>query len=697
MSIKKDILWRIYAAFFAFSIVGVAVIGKALKIQTVEGEHWRALADSTYTAYMPIDAERGNIISEDGRLLATSLPFFEVRFDVNADALTDKIFNQHIDELAGEMSAFFGDKSKASYKQYLIKARNSRQRYLLIRKNVTYPELQEIKTWPLFNLGRYKGGLIAIQHNKRVMPFKMLAHRTIGYVRADIQPVGLEGQFDEPLAGVRGKRLMQKISGGTWIPVNDEDEIRSENGNDIVTTIDVNLQDVVESSLLKAIQRHNADHGTCIVMEVETGKIKAIANIGKTNNDEYWEDYNYAVGEATEPGSTFKLASLLALLEDGYINVNDSIDIELGKHEFYDRVMKDSEKHDLRNVTIKHAFEVSSNVAFAKLIDQHYQHQPDKFTDHLKDFNLYEKTGVEIKGEASPYIKTSDDKHWSGVTLPWMAVGYELTLTPLQTLALYNTIANDGYPVKPYLVSEIQKNGKTVKKFKPEVSNDRICSGSTLSDALALLKGVAENGTASHMYTKNYEIAGKTGTAQIARNNRYGKEYQASFAGFFPADDPKYSCIVVINSPKNGVYYGGWVAGPVFREVADKIYARSLDMHQPENEYKTFVAERIPYLKVGNKNDAKTIYDDLGVNCDGNTDGQWVTYERQGNKMKMLEKKQVDNLVPNVKGMGLRDAVYLLENAGLRVSVKGVGRVRQQSISPGSRVNKGSKIELQLS
>lgn len=697
MSIKKDILWRIYLAFFVFGAVGVAVIGKALKIQTVEGAHWRALADSTYTAYMPIDAERGNIISEDGRLLATSLPFFEVRFDVNADALTDKIFNQHIDELAGEMSAFFGDKSKAEYKKYLIKARNSRQRYLLIRKNVTYPELQEIKSWPLFNLGRYKGGLIAIQHNKRVMPFKMLAHRTIGYVRSDIQPVGLEGQFDEPLAGVRGKRLMQKIAGGTWIPVNDEDEIRSENGRDVVTTIDVNLQDVVESSLLKAIKRHNADHGTCIVMEVETGKIKAIANIGRTGEDEYWEDYNYAVGEATEPGSTFKLASLLALLEDGYINVNDSIDLELGKHEFYDRVMKDSEKHDLRNVTIKHAFEVSSNVAFAKLIDKNYQHQPDKFTDHLRDFGLYEKTGIGIKGEASPFIKTSDDKHWSGVTLPWMAVGYELTLTPLQTLALYNTIANDGYPVKPYLVSEIQKNGKTIQRFKPEVSGDRICSGSTLADALALLKGVAESGTASHLYTKNYEIAGKTGTAQIARNNRYRKEYQASFAGFFPADDPKYSCIVVINSPKNGVYYGGWVAGPVFREVADKIYARSLEMHKPENEYKTFVAEKIPYLKVGNKNDAKLIYDDLGVKCDGNTDGLWVTYEREGNKMKILEKKQIENLVPNVKGMGLRDAIYLLENAGLRVSVKGVGRVRQQSVSPGSRVSKGTKIELQLS
>lgn len=697
MSIKKVILWRIYLAFFVFCVVGVAVVGKAFKIQTVEGEHWRSLADSTFTAYVPIDAERGNIFSEDGRLLATSLPYFEVRFDVNADALTDEKFYEEVGDLAQAMANYFGDKSAAQYKQYLIKARKAGQRYLLIRKNVTYPELQAIKEFPIFNRGRYKGGIIAIQHNKRVMPFKMLAHRTIGYVRDEVQPVGLEGMFDEELAGVRGKRLMQKIAGGTWIPVNDEDEIRSENGNDIVTTIDINLQDVVESALLKAIKQHNADHGTCIVMEVATGKIKAIANIGQTKEDTYWEDYNYAIGEGTEPGSTFKLASLLALLEDGYISTGDSIDLELGRREFYDRVMKDSEKHDLRNVSIKHAFEVSSNVAFAKLIDQYYQHQPEKFTEHLEKFGLYEKTGVEIKGEAAPYIKKAGDAHWSGVTLPWMAVGYELTLTPLQTLMLYNTVANGGYPVKPYLVSEIQKNGKTVEKFHPERSNKRICSEATLNDAMELLKGVVENGTASHLYSGNYLIAGKTGTAQIARNNRYGKEYQASFAGFFPADNPKYSCIVVINSPKNGVYYGGWVAGPVFREVADKIYAHSLDMHQDNNKYETFIAERIPYLKIGYKNDATAIYKELGVNCDGNTDGTWVTYQREGNTMKLLEKKHVDNLVPNVRGMGLKDAIYLLENAGLKVSISGKGRVREQSLSPGSKAIKGKKIEIVLS
>jgi len=498
----------------------LAVIVQAGRIQTVEGEYWRNLADSTTLSYVPIDAERGNILSSDGRLLATSLPFFEVRFDVNTEALTDDIFNANRKELAQKMSSYFGDKSAKEYENFLIKARKSGQRYVLIRKNITYPELQTMKTWPIFELGRYKGGFIAIQHNKRVMPFRMLAHRTIGYTRDDIKPVGLEGYFDNELAGVRGKRLMQKIAGGAWIPVNDENEISSENGKDVLTTLDVNLQDVVETSLLEAVTKHNATYGTAILMEVETGKIKAIANVGKTK-DSYWENFNYAVGEATEPGSTMKLAAALALLEDGHISLNDSIDLEMGSRLFYDKTMRDSEKHNFRNVTIKHAFEVSSNVAFAKLIDKYYNHQPEKYIAHLKRFGLDEMTGIEIKGEAAPYIKDPSSNHWSGISLPWMAVGYEWRLTPLQILTFYNAIANDGYVVKPYLVDQIQKNGKTITKFKPEISKRQICSDKSLKQVRQMLEGVIENGTGDHLYSKNYKFAGKTGTAQIVKSGRY--------------------------------------------------------------------------------------------------------------------------------------------------------------------------------
>lgn len=696
MSIKRDILWRIYLAFFIVGVAGIAVIVQAGRIQTVEGDYWRNLADSTTLSYVPIDAERGNILSSDGRLLATSLPFFEVRFDINTDALTDEIFNANRKELAKKMSGYFGDKSATEYENFLIKARKSKQRYVLIRKEVTYPQLQVMKTWPIFNLGRYKGGFITIQHNKRVMPFRMLAHRTIGYTRDDIKPVGLEGTFDTELAGVRGKRLMQKIAGGAWIPVNDENEISSENGKDVLTTLDVNLQDVVESALLDAVTKHNAAYGTAILMEVSTGKIKAIANVGKTK-DSYWENFNYAVGEATEPGSTMKLASALALLEDGYVSLNDSVDLELGSRQFHDKTMRDSEKHNLRNVTVKHAFEVSSNVAFSKLIDKHYSHQPEKYIEHLKKFGLHEVTGVEIKGEAVPYIKDPSSNHWSGITLPWMAVGYEWRLTPLQILTFYNAIANDGHVVKPYLVDAILKNGKTVQKFKPEVSKRQICSDKSLKQVRQMLEGVVLNGTGDHLVSKNYAFAGKTGTAQIVKSGRYEKVYQASFAGYFPAENPKYSCIVVINSPSNGIFYGGWVAGPVFREIADKVYAMSFDMHKSSNKYHDYLAEKIPFLKPGYKPDALEVYKALDVKCKTETDALWVSYQRRANDIELTEKPMNDKQVPNVQGMGLKDALYLLENYGLNVQVKGKGRVRQQSLTPGSIATKGQTILIELS
>jgi cell division protein FtsI (penicillin-binding protein 3) len=392
-----------------------------------------------------------------------------------------------------------------------------------------------------------------------------------------------------------------------------------------------------------------------------------------------------------------KLAAALSLLEDGYISLDDSIDLELGHKDFYDKTMKDSEKHNLRNVTIKHAFEVSSNVAFAKLIDKYYSHQPEKYIEHLKKFGLDELTGVEISGEASPYIKDPSSNHWSGISLPWMAVGYEWRLTALQILTFYNAIANDGHVVKPYLVDAIQKNGKTIKKFKPEISSRQICSDKSLKQVRAMLEGVILNGTGDHLYSKNYKFAGKTGTSQIVKSGRYEKVYQASFAGFFPAEKPKYSCIVVINSPSNGVFYGGWVAGPVFREIADQVYALDMEMHPSMNEYQQFLADKIPFLKTGYKPDALAVYKSLGVKCETETDGLWVGSKRSANNIELTEKTINDNLVPNVQGMGLKDAVYLLENYGLHVQVKGKGRVRQQSINPGTNGAKGQTILIELS
>ena len=696
-SIKRDIIWRIYLAFFFVCLAGIAIVAQTINIQVAQGEHWRSLADSLTTGYRSIEAERGNVFSEDGSLLATSLPFFEVRVDLNSEAMKDELFKENIDSLSIAMARFFKDKTAAQYKRQLIQARRNGARYHLITRKVTYPDLQQIKSWPLFREGRYKGGLITIQHNKRVNPFRMLAHRTIGYVRDDVQPVGLEGQFDDYLSGVKGKRLMQKISGGYWVPINDDNEISPQNGNDIVTTLDVNLQDVAEHALLEAVRKHHADHGSVIVMEVKTGKIKAIANIGRMNDEMYWEKYNYAIGEGTEPGSTFKLAAMIALLEDGFVDLNDSVDLENGAKRYYDRIMRDSEEHDYGNVTVQQAFEISSNVGISKLVNRYYTHKPEAFVRHLENIGLKQPTGIEIKGESQPYIKSPDMKEWSGITLPWMAVGYEVQLAPIQILQLYNAVANDGRMMKPYLVNEIQEYGQTVKKFKPTVVKEKICSDATLQNVQLMLEGVVENGTARNLRTSNYSIAGKTGTSQIAdKKHGYRKVYQSSFAGYFPADDPLYSCIVVINAPRSGVYYGSYVAGPVFREIADKVYSSNVDIHLALNRDETFYGNEVPRAKTGYAADVKTLYDALGISYSMPDETEWVYADVEDHSIALKERKIINGLVPNVVGMGLKDAVYLLENSGLEVRAVGKGKVRKQSLRIGSRVSRGEEIIIEL-
>lgn len=698
MSVKRAILFRIYLAFIAVCLLGAAILAQAFRVQQIEGAHLITLADSLTTDYIPIDAERGNILAEDGRVLASSLPYYEVRADLNAEALTKKIFNQHVDSLAWCLSRFKGDRSKEYYEQMLRNARSSGSRYFLIAKNVTYPEMQQMRKWPLFRLGRYKGGMIAVQTNKRSMPYKVLAYRTIGSVRAGIQPVGLEGRFDEQLAGMRGKRLMQRIAGGTWIPVNDDNEIMPVHGKDVITTIDINLQDVAENALLKALQKHNADHGCVVVMEVKTGKIRAIANLGLTNEGEYWEKLNYAVGEASEPGSTMKLATFIALLEDGYVDINDSIDLEKGVTQFFNSKMYDSEKHELRNVTVQHAFEISSNVATSKLANKHYAANPKKYVEHLKDLLLDKPIGIEIDGEVPPLIKNPGDNGWSGISLPWMSVGYEMKLTPLQILALYNAVANDGKMMKPYLVSQIQERGKEVEQFDPQILKDEICSKKTLNKIKLMLEGVVENGTADHLKTKNYSFAGKTGTALIADNNNkyYDKVYQASFVGYFPADAPEYSCIVVINRPKNGVYYGGYVAAPVFREIADKVVSNAIELHAPSNTRQKFYADKLPDAKSGFKHDVSTIYETIGVSCNYNQEDNWISAQSHDNAINLEGRKVKEGIVPDVRGMGLRDALYLLENEGLRVRFSGKGKVKSQSIRYGTHSIRGAEIVLEL-
>ncbi|MEQ8522572.1 MAG: penicillin-binding protein 2, partial [Vicingaceae bacterium] len=520
---NKDIAWRLYLVYFFCCLLGFAVVGKVIWIQWYEGDELRAKSEKMTVSNKTIKAVRGNIYASDGSLLATSVPKYEVRFDVNTDALSEEIFNENIDSLSYCLSRLWAKKSSSEYRNELIAARKSRTRsgskggrYHLIGRNISYKDLKSLKSFPIFRNGQYKGGFIYIQQNKREKPFKLLAERTIGYKRSQVA-VGLEGAYNRELSGVDGKRLMQKIAGGDWKPLNDDNEIEPQNGYDLLTSIDINLQDVAENALLKQLSMHGADHGCVVLMEVKTGEIKAIANLKRNKRGGYFEGYNYAIGESTEPGSTFKLPVLIAAFEDGYIDLDTEIDTEHGEKKFYDQTMFDT--HDYGKLDVKRAFEVSSNIAVAKIITEHYNSDPQRFVDHLHRMNLNNKLGIEIKGEGVPQIKGPKSKTWSGVSLPWMAHGYEVLMTPLQILTFYNAVANDGVMVKPKFVKAVTSKGKVVKEMPTEVINERICSKETLMKVRSMLEGVVNNnGTAANLKNKHYKVAGKTGTAQIAKD-----------------------------------------------------------------------------------------------------------------------------------------------------------------------------------
>lgn len=701
MGIKKDIFWRIGLAYLCMIVLGIAIAWKVFYIQNVQGEHYRAMADSITTKYVPVPAERGNIYSADGRLLATSLPAFEIRMDMKADGLTNEIFHHSIDSLSLRMAALFGDRSSSDYKKQFTSARKRGERYFLVKKNVTYPQLLEMKTFPVFRLGQFKGGLIVIQQNKRAYPYRELANRTIGYMRdATVQPVGLEGSFNHSLTGIPGKRLVQKVSGGEFLPINDKNEIDPQNGKDVITTIDINLQDVAENALLKTLVENNADHGCVVVMDVKTGAIRAIANLGRNEQGSYQEDYNYAVGEAHEPGSTFKLASMLALLEDGYVDIDDTVDVELGIHQFWNQTMRDAERHNLRRITVKSAFAHSSNVGISKLVEQHYNREPEKYLQHLRDLGLDKKLNVEIPGEQQPYVKNTKDKRFTRYSLPWMSVGYELRVSPLQMLTLYNAVANNGIMMKPYLVQQVQEYGKPVEEFAPLVLNKKICSDKTLRSLHEILQAVIDSGTAKNLRNNNYTIGGKTGTAQIAdEKHGYGKRvYQSSFVGYFPADSPLYSCIVVVNAPSKGNYYGALVAAPVFKEIADKVYSTDLDVHPPISTLLASTAPVQPRVKAGYKNDILLACTQMGFTPQSRSDNVWVSASANGKDIYLDDKKTIEQsgTVPDVTGMGLRDALYLLESCGLQVNVNGAGTVLSQTIPAGSKIQKGQFILINL-
>jgi len=698
MPYKSNIRTRVYLSYGLMILFAFAIVARIAQIQIVEGQFWKAKAQKQTTAYQNIEAVRGNIFAADGSLLATSKPIYEVRWDPNTPSIKDEIFNEGIDQLSRQLADLFKDRSATAYKRSLTQARINGSRYFLIKRKVGHKQLKQLRNFAIFDRGRFAGGLITIQKNKRAKPFKQLAARTIGYDRENFS-VGLEGAYSKELSGVGGQRLMQKIAGGVWKPLNDENEIEPENGSDLITTIDINIQDVAENALLTQLEKHGAHHGCAVLMEVQTGDIKAIANLTIQEDGTYAETYNYAIGSTTEPGSTFKLASMVCMLEDGHVQLTDSVDIEGGIKKYYTATMRDSKTGVYKKITVAKAFEISSNVGISKLVNQYYRKNPEQFTDRLKKMHLNQPLGLEIKGEGHPMISSPDEKAWSGISLPWMSIGYEVLQTPMQILAFYNAIANGGTMVKPKLVRAIKKHGKIVKEFPTEILDKQICSAKTITEVRKLLEGVVERGTARNLKHANYKIAGKTGTAQIAKGGSYhrDKSHQASFVGYFPAENPRYSCIVVVDSPSRSVYYGNLVAGPVFKEISDKVYSTQIKMLE-EVATDSSGTDILPYAKVSDKDGLMKAFAQLNIGCKlMDPDAKWAVATHERDSVRITEREVIENLVPRVVGMGAMDAFYLLENRGLKVKMVGSGVVRRQSILAGTRATKGREIIIHLS
>lgn len=685
-------------------LFALGITSRIVFLQFAEGDKWKKLALNLSQKDIIIQANRGDIYDAEGRTLASSVPFYDIRMDLAADELSDEIFYDKIDSLATCLAKIFNEKTKEQYKKELTRARKKQERFHLLKKKASYSEMKQLKTFPVFRLGKNRGGFLAIPSYKRVNPSNSLALRTIGQTNENRETgekvgySGLEKAFNHILKGEKGLCILQKGSGNLWIL----DGAEPKDGKDIVTTIDLNLQDVAETALRKQLTLSKAEWGTVVLMEVKTGEIKAIANLQRDSFGNYGEYFNFAVGASVEPGSIFKLPSLVVALEDGYIHPTDSFDVEGGIKKYYGKDMKDSHRGGGR-MSVQQIFEHSSNVGVSKIITRYYENQPWKFIERLYSMRLNTLMGLDIPGEASSVILNPKSKFWSGLSLPWMSVGYSVQVTPLQILNFYNAIANNGIMVKPRFVKAIREHGQVVKTFDVEIINPSICSKQTIKYAKKMMEGVVERGTARNLKNDHISIGGKTGTAQIAKNGSgYGgnaKSYRASFIGYYPTENPQFSCIVMINNPSEGTYYGASLSGPVFKEIAELVYARSLDIHE-ECKAKEFLAnEELPEIKNGYKDYLETACKELKVKYEKNKSGNEWVIPKYGNSKIKSENSGIntdDPNVPDVTGMGLSDAVFLLENKGLRVSIKGKGIVRYQSLEPGLRANRNDTIKIEL-
>ncbi len=704
MNIRSVIISRLAIVYFLMLVFAIVVVANLLAVQNIKNEKWENIAKNLKNNTVVIEANRGNICANDGNVLATSVPGYFIRMDMAAQGVK-RVYSAESDSLAIYLSRYFKDRSATEYKRAMDAAYRTGNRGLMLTpRKIDYNELQDLKKFPILRRGTFGGGRIIEQENKRVLPLGKLASRTIGTlnkgvyggVHGNIGYTGIEGAFETYLKGKEGIGYRQNLS-GRWV---NRIEIEPRDGMDVITTIDVRYQDITESALERQLKASNAEWGTAILMDVKTGEIKAIANLGRISPGYYDEIYNYALGHAGnyEPGSTFKLISMMVALDHGVVDTSDVIDTGNGTWQYRGRTVYDSDyKYGGHGpITVKQIFEKSSNVGFAKMITANYEKNPREFMDRINNMGINKPLNLEVMGEGIPYFKYPGDKDWWGTTLAWMSYGYESKMTPLQILTVYNAVANNGRMVKPRFIKEIQDRGDVVKRMKTEVLNPMIVSRETIRKAQNLLESVCENGTGKSVQSKMFRIAGKTGTAQISSGQGgYDKGlYLASFAGYFPADKPAYSMIVVVNKPQ-GSYYGGVVAGPVFKEVAEKVFALHTNYEDfPEDE--TLYAS-IPEVKNGLSRDLVKVLNSLDVDTNGKRPSSLVARAIKGEDAVTLEEFDISGeKIPDVRGMAPSDAVYLLENAGLHVRVTGVGKVRSQSMPPGSLYKQGQSITLIL-
>ena len=688
---KNKVNYRVISLYVFMCVIAVVVVSKILVIQRLNQE----ISSVNLPKLFKIEASRGNIFSDDGSLLAISMPLYNVFLDLSV--IDEQLFDDDINNLSQSLSILFKDKSAKEYEQYLRDSRSKkRNKYVKLRNKVSHNELTMLKSFPILKLGKNRGGLIAEERPNRENPFGLLARRTIGVLR-ESNPIGLERAYNKTLSGTDGLQLKQRVGKSFWR--NEESDLNSlpKSGNDIVTTINIDMQDVTEKALKSALRFHDADWGTAILMEVESGHIKAIANL-KYEDGDFDEHYNHAIAEHSEPGSTFKLASILAGLEDGFYSLLDSVDTEDGTHQFYDKTMRDSKKGGYGKISIGDAFVQSSNVGVSKVINRSYKDKPQDFIDRIYKMGLCTPLDLELPYPNSLLIKQPGSPGWSGVTLPWMSIGYSLRLTPLHILTFYNAIANNGVMVSPLFTTQILKDGKKVSEHSKKIINPAICSKSSIVQIMPYLIDVVEKGTAKSIRTRKYKIAGKTGTTLLAYGEKSEdniKQYQTSFVGFFPAENPKYSCMVVVNNPKENGFYGGNVSAPVFKEISDKVFAADISIHNS-----ILIVEKTkdtPNLTQGKTEDMSKLLDNLSLEYE-KTKSNWMVPSYSSKKISLerrsVEKDFEEGLMPNLFGMNLLDAVYLLENAGLKVKIKGKGHIVNQSIKKGDRFLADQKISL---